>query len=490
MRRPGSRRVSAHSKPTTGYVTGRRMRFPQEHSPERQRRIADIRARLERFLDRRGYTPISTPMLESTDLYLKKSGGELAARMYSFTDPGGRRVSLRPEFTSSVVQSFVNGSLKGPFPQRWVYSGPVFRYEPGSGGGEFEQLGAELIGSGGANADAEALALASQGLSALGVAGHRLRIGHMGVVASMLDALGLSERARVFMMGGLARLRAGEETAADVRERALRLGLLTPDNTARAARVARELPLDDAAAMAQGFVGDGMASTTGQRAPDDILRRYLKKLRDVGAPEVFDRALDFSAKLAGIAGPPQRTLGRIERLAAQFAVPAAVFQPVRDLLAALSRYDLRGVPVVLDLAAARGIAYYTGAVFDIEHSRIKGIPALGGGGRYDGLIAALGGRRQTPAMGFAYALDRVSQLLPAGFSSDAGDGQPRVLVTAQEAALDEAVATAERLRAQGIPAELDLDSKSDAEAARRARLRGIQTVIRVGQDGRVSEQSA
>ena len=459
-----------------------------EHSPARQRRLVSIRARLERFLERRGYTPIGTPMLESTDLYLKKSGGELAARMYSFTDPSGRRVSLRPEFTSSVVQSFVDGALKGPFPQRWVYAGPVFRYEPGSGGGEFEQLGAELLGAGGAAADAEVLALAAQGLSALGITGHRLRVGHMGVAAAMLDSLGLSERARVFLMGSLPRLRAGEETSNEVREKAVRLGLLTPDNTAQAARVARELPMEDAAAMAQGFVGDGMTSATGQRTPDDILKRYLKKLRDVGVPEVFDRALALSAELAGISGPPQRTLGKLRRLAARFSVPAAVLQPVDELLAALARYDLRGAPVVLDLAAARGIAYYTGAVFDVEHPRVKGLPALGGGGRYDGLISALGGRRPTPAMGFAYALDRVSQLLPSDFGAEDADGGTRVLVTAQEAALDEAVATAERLRAQGIPAELDLESKSDAEAAKYARLRGIQTVMRVGQDGRVAEQ--
>ena len=475
-------------RPRRGLLRRYAMKLSQDHSPARQRRIVSIRTRLERFLERRGYSPVATPMLESTDLYLKKSGGELAARMYSFTDPSGRRVSLRPEFTSSVVQAFVNGSLKGPLPQRWVYSGPVFRYESGSGDGEFEQLGAELLGSGGAAADAEVLALAAQGLTALGVTGHKLRIGHMGVVASMLDSLGLSERARVFMMGSLAKLRSGEESAADVRGKAVRLGLLSPESTKRLARIAREMPAEDASAMVHGFIGDGMDGGTGQRTPEDILRRYLKKLRDVGAPDVFDRALSLSVELAGIAGAPKTTRGKLSKLAAKFSVPASVLQPVDDVLAALSRYDLHGVPVILDLAAARGIAYYTGAVFDVEHSRIKGLPSLGGGGRYDGLVGALGGRKQTPAMGFAFALDRISQLLPADFAADEDGGQTRVLVTAQETAFEEAVATAERLRAQGIPAELDLESKSDAEAAKYAQQRGIQTIMRVGQDGRVAEQ--
>ena len=137
---------------------------------------------------------------------------------------------------------------------------------------------------------------------------------------------------------------------------------------------------------------------------------------------------------------------------------------------------------------ARGLAYYTGLQFDIEHQRIHGTHALGGGGRYDDLIGALGGKRSTPAIGFAYGLDHVARLLPAGFADDDIDGPAQVLVTAQETAFSEAVATAERLRAQGIPAELDLESKSDAAAAKYARQRGIETIMRVGQDGRVAEQ--
>ena len=77
-----------------------------EQSLSRQRSAAGVRARLARFMERRGYAEVSTPIIEPTDLFLKKSGGELAAQMYSFTDPSGRPVSLRPEFTSSVALAF------------------------------------------------------------------------------------------------------------------------------------------------------------------------------------------------------------------------------------------------------------------------------------------------------------------------------------------------------------------------------------------------
>ena len=75
------------------------------------------------------------------------------------------------------------------------------------------------------------------------------------------------------------------------------------------------------------------------------------------------------------------------------------------------------------------------------------------------------------------------------YGADETNGEVRVLVTAQEAEMAEAVATAERLRAQGIPAELDLGGRNDAEVAQYARQRGIQTVMRVGRGGEVAETS-
>ncbi|MCH7654541.1 MAG: histidine--tRNA ligase family protein [Chloroflexi bacterium] len=466
----------------------------RDYSPARWRRLVTIRERLERFLDRRGYQTVTTPILESTDLFLRKSGGELAARMYSFVDPSGRRVSLRPEFTSSVVQGIVDGALKGPMPQRWQYCGPVFRYEgeaaDGSGGGsEFQQLGAELVGAGGAVADAEVIALAAQGLTALGVKGHRLRIGHIGVVNALLDALGLSERARVFVLGSFEELASGPQGLDAVRARALEMGLLPSEGNRRITQLARRMAPEDAEDMVEGFLGQGIDGITGQRTPEEIFRRYLKKLREAGVPEIVERSLRFSQELVALSGPAGRVLPKLRKLLDRYGLDAGLLAPVDDLLAALAPYDLKGVPVVLDFGMARGIAYYTGVVFDIEHTRVKSAPWLGGGGRYDGLVTALGGRRDVPALGFAYAVERIADLLPAGFGADEMGGQQRVLVVQQEGSAEQAVALAERLRAQGIPAELELSGRSDAEVAKLAQARGIQTVMRVGQDGKVAEKN-
>ncbi|MEX2431219.1 MAG: HisS family protein [Dehalococcoidia bacterium] len=465
------------------------MKTARDYSPASWRRVITIRERLERFLGRRGYDAIATPVLENTDLFLRKSGGELAARMYSFTDPSGRRVSLRPEFTSSVVRAFVEGGLKGPLPLRLQYAGTVFRYEgPDVGSLEFQQLGAELIGVAGEFADAEVLALAVQGLTALGVTGHRLRIGHVGVVNAMLDALGLSERARVFVLNSFGHLRNGDEGVAEVRARAHQLGLLDEGEGRRLARLARGMEASQAEEMVEGFLERGVTGLTGQRTPEEIYRRYLKKLREGGIPEIVEKALTFSRELVALTGAADKVRGSMGALVAQYGLPESVLAPLDKLLAALALYDLKGVPVVLDLGMARGLAYYTGMAFDIDHPLVNRAPGLGGGGRYDGLVKALGSTEDVPALGFAYAVEPVLELLPPEFGEDEHPYATRVLVTAQEIGIQQAVTTAERLRAQGIPAELDLQSHSDMEAAKYAKQRGISTVMRVGADGGVNER--
>ena len=153
-------------------------------------RILDAAQAVSACFTGRGYELIDTPLLEETELFVRKSGGELTSRLYSFTDPGGNRVSLRPEFTSSVIRFFVQEQASLSVPARLQYSGPVFRYESGAGEGyrQFTQVGVELVGAGGVDADAEIISLAWEGLDRAGLDSRLIRIGHLGVLRGILDS--------------------------------------------------------------------------------------------------------------------------------------------------------------------------------------------------------------------------------------------------------------------------------------------------------------
>ena len=85
----------------------RRLPGMRYESPQDLARRTAVQDGLRGLFSSHGYQCIDTPLLEPTELFLRKSGGELAARMYTFTDPGGNLVSLRPEFTSSAIQYYL-----------------------------------------------------------------------------------------------------------------------------------------------------------------------------------------------------------------------------------------------------------------------------------------------------------------------------------------------------------------------------------------------
>ena len=131
------------------------------------------------------YEQIRVPLLERTEVFTRAIGSAtdvVSKEMYSFEDRNGESLSLRPEGTAGVVRAALqNGLLYGPVKRLW-YSGPMFRYErPQKGRSrQFHQIGAELFGAPGADADAEILALGTQLWERLGLNNLRLEINSLG----------------------------------------------------------------------------------------------------------------------------------------------------------------------------------------------------------------------------------------------------------------------------------------------------------------------
>ena len=195
-----------------------------------------------------GYDAIDTPFLEPTEMFLRKGGGEMASQIYSFVDPGGNPVSLRPEFTSSILRWCLEEDRLDMLPIRVQYGGPVFRYRrQGDEYRQFHQAGVELIGSADPRADAEALMLACQGLSALGVEDLKLVLGDLGVYNRLALQMSLSERARVFLLDNVSRLRGGADGLRAVGDRAAKFRLIS-DGRGRNGLMAQLVGLKEAEA--------------------------------------------------------------------------------------------------------------------------------------------------------------------------------------------------------------------------------------------------
>ncbi len=431
-----------------------------------QQRIA---AQIDTTLASYGYRSVELPIIERRDLYLRKLGEELVGKVYEFSF-GGRELALRPEWTASVLRAYVDRMQDRPLPLRLRYTGPVFRYERPQRGTyrQFTQMGVELIGGTTPRADAEIIALACAGLHAAGITRYRIRIGHIGFIRALLAALQLTERTQGELAWSLDRIR--KEGSASVRER-----LLTPAS----GLVGERLPdgVDDAAAevlLLHALREIGVNLRFGSRPPEAIVGRLVRKLRREDPLPRIERAIVLLEELATIAGAPAQALAAAAAVLDAHDLPETLLSELRGIIALLAAYDLPHEQIVLDFGLGRGLHYYTGMIFEIFAADDLQIC---GGGRYDDLVTTLGGSRTTPAVGFAYGLERVVDA--AGPHADAERVEVLVVAT-DDAAYAYAVQVAQQLRTRGYAAAIDVRGRSATGALRDAGRREVRFAAIVG----------
>jgi len=284
-----------------------------------------------------GFVEYDTPVLEPLDLYKAKSGAEIDAQLFSFTDKGKREVALRPEMTPSVCRLVGEraGSLKRPI--KWFSIAEFYRYERmQKGRGRcFYQFNADIFGEAGPEAEIELIALQVQCMRAFGLTRDDfcIRLSDRNLWFHFLGSLGLDEARIGAVLGAVDKF---------------------------------------------------------ERNGDEAFKGYEEAFGQID-PEVKRKVLSFLAI---------RSFGEVESAlgASGDAAIAARLGDWRKLLGGLSAMGLAEF-IQVNLGVVRGLAYYTGFVFE-AFDRKGELRALAGGGRYDDLVGKLGGS-ELPAVGFA-----------------------------------------------------------------------------------------
>ena len=443
---------------------------------------------LDDLLTSYGYNYIDTPIMEETELFLRKSGGELAKRMYTFTDPGGRQVSLRPEFTSSIVRACLDGLGGEVYPMRWWYAGPVFRYEmENANKRQFTQIGAELLGVDNASSDAEVMAMAVEGLSKLGVRQLSLVVGHIGFILALLKSQNISERGRIFLINNISELQRGASGLEEVKKRAEILGLYASDEMSDISPKSDYEP--DIETMKRYLNGTTVAER-GVRGIEEIWDRFIRKQESESTFEKFNAATELLQKVVQIKGKKSNSINAVKGLGIP-KDPLKVLRRFEESFEAFEQYELE-VDVVIDFGLVRGVAYYSDLIFDLMWPNTEG-KSLGGGGRYDGLSQAIGGPESIPAIGFAWSLDDV--ILAASDQTTTSEtinskANNLLIRPLNEAASGCALKEARKQRDVGKIVSFDMTGISLEKALAYALSQGIDQVLTVDENGLVIEENA
>lgn len=189
-------------------------------------------------LHRYGYAMVRTPVFEATDLFLRSVGEAtdiVSKEMYTFTDRGGRSLTLRPENTASVIRAYLeNGMHRRAGVARLWYMGPMFRYDRPQAGRfrQFHQVGAEAIGGIDPALDVEIIDVVMAGLERLEFSGLGVRINSVGCPVCRGP---YTNRLREALAG------RPEDLCEDCRERALKNPLRVFD-CKRCTAIRNELP--------------------------------------------------------------------------------------------------------------------------------------------------------------------------------------------------------------------------------------------------------
>jgi histidyl-tRNA synthetase len=145
-----------------------------------------LEEKIREFFSRFLYKEIRTPIFEHSELFQRGIGGEtevVQKEMYTFNDKGGRSLTLRPENTASVVRAAIENNLfEHIFPLRFLYIGPMFRYEKPQKGRfrQFHQFGVEIFGDDSGKLDAEVVFSAYHFLNEIGIQDIELQVNSVG----------------------------------------------------------------------------------------------------------------------------------------------------------------------------------------------------------------------------------------------------------------------------------------------------------------------
>jgi histidyl-tRNA synthetase len=158
--------------------------------PDQERARARVEGTAREIFARAGYGRIETPAFEDTELFVRGVGEAtdiVRKEMFTFSDQGGRSLTLRPEGTAPISRAYVeHGMHRLPQPVKLWCWGPFFRHERPQAGRfrQFTQIDAEAIGSDEPLVDAESVMLLHDLLEELAVPGVALRLGSLGSLAA------------------------------------------------------------------------------------------------------------------------------------------------------------------------------------------------------------------------------------------------------------------------------------------------------------------
>jgi histidyl-tRNA synthetase len=423
----------------------------QDTGPADARATARMLATIREVYESYGFEPLETSAIEYTDALGKflPDQDRPNAGVFSFQDEDEQWLSLRYDLTAPLARYVAENYDRLPKPYRRYATGPVWRNEkPGPGRfRQFTQFDADTVGTESVAADAEICMLAADTMERLGIArgDYVLKVNNRKVLDGVLESIGLG----------------GEDQAAD------RLTVL------RAIDKLDRLGIEGVSLL----LGAGRKDESGDFT------------KGAGLNEAqIAKVIGYVSVEAAASG--RETVAALRRVLDDTAIGRAGLDELDEIAALVESCGYGADRIRIDPSVVRGLEYYTGPVFEAELTfKVTGddgqpvrFGSVGGGGRYDDLVARFTGQR-VPATGFSIGVSRLLSALKHLKKGETGAGTgPVVVLVMDRKELPRYQRFAQTLRQAGIAAEMYLGTSGMKAQMKYADRRGAPCVVIQGGD--------
>jgi len=393
-------------------------RGTRDFLPEEMLRRNWVLDRVRGVFEAYGYEPMGTPAFESLEMLKVKSGEDAVNQIYCFRDKSDRELGLRFEWTASLAR-VVASHRELPKPFKRYAIGPVWRYERPSEKRfrEFWQADVDVVGVSDPIADAEVLAVAVDGLKAIGFEGFTIRLNDRRILEALIELAGMP------------------------RERSLDI-----------------------------FRAVDKLNKVG-------VEGVMEELKRIGASaEASTRLL----KLASLRGKPEATLEETRGVLRGSKVGLSGYDALSAIANCSTAFGIDPY-LAVDLSLARGLDYYTGPVYEIYAKGFEDYGSIAGGGRYDELVELFGGKPTPATGVSLGIERIVPLLEGKGAFEGLDLGPRVYVASASDAVRAKAIEVAQMLRRSGIATDLDLMGRSLKRQLDSANRKGIKRVVIVGE---------
>lgn len=370
-----------------------------------------------------GFTPLDTPVIESSEVLLAKGGGETEKQIYRF-QKGDADLSLRFDLTVPLAKYVALHYNELSFPFRRFQIGKVYRGERAQRGRfrEFYQADIDVIGDGKLDIinEAEIPSIIYKTFSALGLKRFRICVNNRKILNGFYAMLGLTEQAPEIM------------------------------------RTVDKLDKIGAEKVFKILTGDVSVS-----------------------PKNAHEILNFIQ----ISGSDQQVLHELDAYKGRNPVFDSGLEELTTVVRYLSAFGVPEENFAVDLTIARGLDYYTGTVYETTLLDYPEIGSVCSGGRYDNL-AEYYTEKQLPGVGISIGLTRLFYVLGEQklLNPDLNTAPADVLILPMTDDLSHAVALATLLRENGVRTQLHCEQKKFKQKISYADKLGIPYVIFLGED--------